>query len=106
MRFHNLLRVLGSKPVVGSSKRKTPGAPNNAIAILNLLRIPPDKSLARRLNTSFDPNPTALAIASDTGLAFFPAKPFNLAKNIKCSPTVNDGQTTSNCGQLPRLSST
>lgn len=39
---HNYLRFSGSKPVDGSSKNIINGSPTNAIAIDNLLFIPPD----------------------------------------------------------------
>eukprot|EP00559_Dactyliosolen_fragilissimus_P006134 CAMPEP_0184870162 /NCGR_PEP_ID=MMETSP0580-20130426/36691_1 /TAXON_ID=1118495 /ORGANISM="Dactyliosolen fragilissimus" /LENGTH=78 /DNA_ID=CAMNT_0027372119 /DNA_START=196 /DNA_END=432 /DNA_ORIENTATION=- len=43
------LRVDGSRPVVGSSKRRTLGEPIKDIAMVNLLLIPPDNDPALRV---------------------------------------------------------
>ena len=93
-------RLLGSMPLVGSSRITTDGLPTNATATESFLRCPPESAPAS--HSALFVRPTAAILSSTSRVISDSGTPLNTAKSSRCSLAVNVGQSTSNWGQTPR----
>ena len=93
-------RLLGSMPLVGSSRITTDGFPTNATATESFLRCPPESTPAS--HSALLSRPTAAILSLTSRVISDSGTPLNRAKSSRCSLAVSVGQRTSNWGQTPR----
>mmetsp|Transcript_15855 Transcript_15855/g.43058 ORF Transcript_15855/g.43058 Transcript_15855/m.43058 type:complete len:231 (-) Transcript_15855:2274-2966(-) len=98
---HTKRRLMGSIPVVGSSRYTTLGSPSSAIATLSRRLIPPEYAPVRK-SAAY----VSLTFSRSMSASLFTALQFHLALLMRpysrrCSRPVSSGHRTSNWGQTP-----
>mmetsp|Transcript_10368 Transcript_10368/g.16424 ORF Transcript_10368/g.16424 Transcript_10368/m.16424 type:complete len:308 (-) Transcript_10368:2226-3149(-) len=96
---HTWRRLMGSMPVVGSSRKTTCGLPMSAMATLKRRRIPPENVPAQRSAAS-ERRTSSIRRMDSTAMACF-CTPLMAAKSCRCSRAVRLAHSVSNCGHTP-----